>query len=368
MILNEKTDIKGLSDAELVRALSLEFGPSGCEDRVRDAIAERAREVADKVLVDRMGNLICKMSFGKGEERAKIMLAAHLDEVGFMIDGIRSDGMLTFGCVGGIDSSVVAGRKVLVGNEKGYVSGLICSKAIHHKDKKEREKAVDIEKLYIDIGQSSKEDAEKYVAIGDFAVFDSEFFRFGKEGRTLKCKALDDRMGCAALLEIMDKLKKEPLDADADIFFCFTVREEIGYSGAGSAAELADPELAIVLETTAISDIPETPPHRRVADVGEGAVLSIADRATIYDRELVEHTLELAKKQGIKAQLKRYVSGGNDAGKIHKRLCGIKTLAVSVPTRYLHSPACVASLDDYYAVRDLAYRILIDNTERKKQK
>ena len=360
--------IKNLSGVELVRELSLAFGPSGCEDRVRDMIEDRAKDVADKVVVDRMGNLICKMTFGSGDNRPKVMLAAHLDEVGFMVDGIRSDGMLTFGCVGGVDPSVVAGRKVLVGNEKTCVRGLICSKAIHHKDKKEREKAVEIDKLYIDIGQTSKEEAEKKVAIGDFVTFDSEFFCFGKDGRTLKCKALDDRMGCAALLEIMDMLKKEPIKADAEVYFCFTVREEIGYSGAGSAAELIDPELAIVLETTAISDIPETPPHRRVADVGAGAVLSLADRATIYDRELVEQSMALAKKNSINAQVKRYVSGGNDAGKIHRRLCGIQTLAVSVPTRYLHSPACVASLDDYYSVRDLAHAILIEHFERKMQK
>ena len=173
-------------------------------------------------------------------------------------------------------------------------------------------------------------------------------------------------MGCAAMLEIMDRLKKEPIDADADVYFCFTVREEIGYSGAGSAAELIDPSLAIVLETTAISDLPETPPHKRVADVGGGAVISIADRATIYDRELVEHALDLAQSRGIKAQIKRYISGGNDAGKIHKRLCGIKTLAISVPTRYLHSPACVASLDDHEAVRDLAEAIVREHFERKK--
>lgn len=364
--LNKRVDIRGLSDIALIRALSLAFGPSGCEDEVRDMIAERAREVADKVVVDRMGNLICRMSFGSGEKRSRVMLAAHLDEVGFMIDTVRSDGMLTFGTVGGIDPAVVAGRKVFVGNEEKRIRGLICSKAIHHKEKNEREKAVDIDKLYIDIGYNSKDEAEKQVAIGDFVAFDSEFFCFGKDGRTLKGKALDDRMGCAALLEIMDSLKKEPIEADADIYFCFTVREEIGYSGAGSAAELVDPELAIVLETTAISDLPDTPPHRRVADVGKGAVLSIADRATLYDRELVEHTLEIAKKNRIEAQIKRYVSGGNDAGKIHKRLAGIKTLAVSVPTRYLHSPACVASLDDYYSVRDLAHRILIDHFERKK--
>lgn len=358
-------DIKKLSGAELIEALALEFGPSGCECRVRDMIKARAEAVADKTVVDRVGNLICRMSFGRAEDRKRVMLCAHIDEVGFMIDGIRSDGMLTFGCVGGIDPSVLAGRKVTVGNEEALYSGLTCSKAIHHKEKEEREKAVGADKLYIDLGFTTKEEAEAKISVGDFGTFDSEFYRFGKDGDTLKCKALDDRMGCAAMLEIMDEWAKEPPQIDADVFFCFTVREEIGNSGAGGAASLIDPELAIVLETTAISDLPETAPHRRVADVGKGGVISVADRATIYDRELVDHALSLAERRGVAAQVKRYVSGGNDAGKIHKRLCGIKALAISVPTRYLHSPACVATLSDYESVRLLAKALIIDRYERK---
>ena len=351
------TDIRNLSGCELLEALSLEFGPSGCEDRVREMIELRAREVAHSVKKDRLGNLICKMSFGEGERR-KIMLSAHMDEVGFMIDGIRSDGMLTFGCVGGIDASVVAGRKVFVGNEKELISGVICSKAVHHKEKDERQKATPKDKLYIDVGFDSKEEAEKRVKIGDFATFDSEFYRFGKDGGTVKGKALDDRMGCAALLEAMDALAKEPLKENVDVYFCFTVREEIGYSGAGVAAAQIAPDFALVLESTAIGDIPDTPPHRRVADVGKGVVISVADRATIYERDAVEFALEVAKKNGIAAQIKRYVSGGNDAGKIHKALCGIKTLAMSVPTRYLHSPSCVAAIDDYISQRELTLEMI----------
>ena len=268
--------------------------------------------------------------------------------------------MLGYGCIGGIDPSVVAGRKILVGDEKGQISGIICSKAIHQKSPEEREKAVKHDKLCMDIGATSREEAEKLVKVGDYATFDSEFYAFGKGGRTLKCKALDDRMGCAAMLEIMDSFRADSPKSDIEVYFCFTVREEIGFSGAGTAAANIAPDLSIVLETTAIGDLPTTEACRRVADVGKGGVVSIVDRSTVYDRELVDRAMEIAKTREIPAQLKRYVSGGNDAGHIHKALEGVKALAISVPTRYLHSPACVASLDDYESVRDLAEAIMRD--------
>ena len=349
-----------MSGVELIRELSLAFGPSGCEDRVRELIRPRAEAVADRVAIDRMGDLIAVMSFGdkNADGRKKIMVSAHMDEVGFMVTDIREDGMLSFGCVGGIDSSVLAGRKVFVGNEDKLISGVICSKAIHHKSAEERETPTKARKMYIDIGVESKEKAEVQVAIGDFGTFDSEFYEFGKDGRTLKSKALDDRMGCAAMLEMMDSLRADPPKQNIDVYFCFTVREEIGYSGAGCVASLICPDYALVLETTAIGDLPETEACRRVADVGKGAVISVADRSTIYGREFVDLALELAKENGIASQIKRYVSGGNDAGHIHKSCEGVKTLAISVPTRYLHSPACVASIDDYESLRDLAQAVI----------
>ncbi len=354
-----------IQGVELIRALSLEFGPTGCEDRVREMIRPRAEAVADRVIVDRMGDLIAVMSFGDkdADDRKKIMICAHMDEVGFMVADIRDDGMLTFGCVGGIDPSVLAGRKVFVGNEEGFVSGVICSKAIHHKSPEERETPIKPRKMYIDIGAQSREEAEKKVAVGDFGTFDSEFYAFGKGGRTLKSKALDDRMGCAAMLEMMDSLRVDAPAANIDVYFCFTVREEIGRSGAECVANLLRPDYAIVLETTAIGDLPETEACRRVADVGKGGVISVADRSTIYRRDFVDLAMTVAKENGIAAQLKRYVSGGNDAGHIHKSTEGVKVLAISVPTRYLHSPACVASVDDYESVRDLAEAI-IRNSER----
>lgn len=358
-------DIMKLCGTELIRELSLEFGPSGCEDRVRELIRPRAEALADRTVVDRMGDLIALMSFGEpnAPDRKRIMVSAHMDEIGFMISSIREDGMLSFGCVGGIDPSVMAGRKVFVGNEKGFVSGVICSKAIHHKSAEERETPTKAKNMYIDIGADSREEAEKKVAIGDFGIFDSEFYEFGKNGRTLKSKALDDRMGCAAMLEIMDSLKANAPTENIDVYFCFTVREEIGRSGAGCVANRILPHYAIVLETTAIGDLPDTEAARRVADVGKGGVISVADRSTIYGREFVDLAFELAQKNSVPAQIKRYVSGGNDAGHIHKSTQGVKVLAISVPTRYLHSPACVATLDDYESVRDLV-EIIIRNSDK----
>lgn len=351
-------DISKLSSAELICELSLLFGPTGCEDRVADTLFSEAQRYADKVVRDRMGNVIAKFSFGEEKRRKRIMLSAHMDEVGFMIEEIKDDGMLTFACVGGIDPSVIAGRKVLVGNEKSLISGVICSKAIHHKSRSERDSAVDSERLYIDIGATDKDEAESLVSVGDFATFDSEFFTFGKDEKTLKCKAIDDRAGCAVLVEVMRRLKNEKIDADLDIYFCFTTREEIGLSGAEAVAERIRPEYAFVFESTAVGDIADTPSNKRVADLSHGAVISVADRGTIYDKELIDLAFKTAKEKNIPLQVKRYLSGGNDASHIHKSGTGVRTLAISIPTRYLHSATCVAHIDDYDSSCKIAYELL----------
>jgi endoglucanase len=339
------------ADISLIKELSLAFGPTGVEDEVAKLIDPKISRLADSVKLDRMGDLIARMTFGNGSK--KLMVSAHMDEVGFMVTEICEDGYLRFDTVGGISGSVLAGRRITLLGKEGKVNGLIASKAIHHKSKEEREKVLDAEKLYIDIGASSKEEAERYVEIGSEATFDSEFVLFGTDNRLVKSKALDDRMGCAAMIEVMESLAQDRPNIDLDVYFCFTVREEIGLSGALTAANAISPDFALVLETTAIGDIADTSPEARVADVGGGGVLSLMDRSTIYDRSFVEFLLKTSKKNGIKAQIKRYVSGGNDAGSIHKTGVGVRTAALSVPTRYLHSPACVASLDDYEALRDL---------------
>ena len=343
---------------ELIKRLSLTFGPSGCEGDVAQIIRGEIDGITDEITLDRMGNLIARMRFGDlgATDRKRVMVSAHMDEVGFMINEVKGNGYLGFDTVGGIDAGVLAGRRVTVRGETGDILGVIASKAIHHKDKKERKKPLGTEKLYIDIGVKSKEEAALLVDVGDFATYDSECYELG-DG-LIKGKALDDRMGCAAMIEAMRALKEQPPRVDSDVYFCFTVREEIGLSGAQTAAFAIRPDIAIVLETTAVADVLDVPYARRVAELRGGVVVSVMDRSTVYDKSLVNAALAVAKDKNIAAQLKRYVSGGNDAGHIHKTADGAKTLALSVPTRYLHSPSCVAATCDYYSQRDLLVELL----------
>jgi len=336
---------------KLLEELSRAFGPTGCEDSVGALICSIAEKYCSRYASDRMGNYVFRISPEVHTAHTKkIMISAHMDEVGMMITEIKDDGYLKFDLLGGIDERVLCGRNVIVGDENKRINGVIGSKAIHHQSAEERKKTTKVSDMYIDIGASSQEDAEKYVQIGDFATFDSEFIRFGKDSRLVKSKALDDRLGCAVMLEIMRKLSAGEIKNTNELYFCFTVREEVGLSGAQTVAQVIKPDYAIVLETTAVADIADVPPAQRVADLGEGGVVSVMDRSTIYNKKLVSYVLELAELKGIKAQVKRYVSGGNDAGHIHKSGNGVKTVAISAPTRYLHSPACVASLDDYDAI------------------
>ena len=346
---------------KLIERLCTCFGPSGCEDEVRQTIIRELDGLpSEKVQkrTDRMGNLLVRMRFGDidSPDRLCVMASAHMDEVGFMVNCIKPDGYLGFDTVGGISQSVLAGRRVTVRTEEGDLAGVIASKAIHHKDKKERKKTATVDKLYIDIGAKDTDDAKERVRIGDFAVFDSPTYLFG-EG-LIKAKALDDRMGCAAMIETIRELSDNPAHVNADVYFCFTVREEIGLSGAKTAAYEIRPDIAIVLETTAVADVLDVPDSGKVAELGGGVAVSVMDKSTVYDKGLVTKAMELSDTYGIKAQLKRYVSGGNDAGHIHKTADGARTLALSVPTRYLHSPACVAAINDYFAQRELLVTLI----------
>lgn len=357
-----------LSSIELIKKLCGTFGPSGCEKDTANAVMSEIADIAPNARFDKMGNLIAIMRFGdiSAPSRPRVAVFAHMDEVGFMINEVKAEGYLGFDTVGGISESVMAGRRVLVLGKKGYINGVIASKAIHHKSKDERQNVIPTDKLYIDIGARNADEAREYADIGDFAVFESEFYEFG-EGY-VKAKALDDRMGCAAMVEIMRSLCERPPQLDVDICFCFTVREEIGLSGAKTAAFELRPDIAVVLETTAVADIADTPASQRVADTGGGVAVSVMDRSTVYDRELAELALELAREHKIPAQVKRYVSGGNDAGTVHKTADGVRTAALSVPTRYLHSPACVAHMNDYISQKELCEQIIrnIDRLYKEK--
>ena len=337
---------------ELIERLCSLFGPSGCEFAVAEFISSQCSDVCDTIKTDRLGNLIATISCGK-ENATRLMVSAHMDEVGFMVNEITDDGYLKLDTVGGIEDKIISGKRVLIGDENSQIKGVISSLAIHHKKREDRANVTPLSAMYVDIGATSKEEATKYADIGTYATFDSEFYSFGADENKLKGKAIDDRMGCAVMIEAMRRLYPVKETLSCDIYFSFTVREEIGISGARVAAQTITPDFAIVLETTAIADIADVAERSRVAIQGNGGAISLMDRSTIYDKEFINSALDLAKKKDIPVQVKKYVSGGNDAAHIHKSGVGVRTLALSVPTRYLHSPACVADIRDYRSTLDL---------------
>ena len=337
---------------ELLRELCLEFGPTGCEGRVAELIISKLGDLEYKK--DRLGNIIVRVP---RENAPKLMISAHMDEVGFIVNEITEDGYLKFSTLGGIDPRVLCSKHVTVEGKEGLIPGVIASKAIHHQTAEERKKLTPIKSMYIDIGASSREDAEKMTGIGYSATFDSDFVIYGENKEFIKSKAIDDRLGCAVMLDILSTLGE---DNPFDLYFCFTVREEIGLSGARTVAQTIDPDFAVILESTAVADLPDVPDSRKVARLGEGGAISLRDNSTIYDRDFVRFALELAKEKGIAAQIKQYVSGGNDAGSIHKSVDGVRCLAISAPSRYIHSPANVISVKDYLAISELV-RAIIEN-------
>jgi len=326
----------------LLEELCLLNGISGDEREVRDFIISQIKGFCD-YSVDALGNLI---AYKKGKKTApkKLMLCAHMDEVGFIVTSIKSDGSIKFAPVGGIDSAVCLGREVFIGKNK--LPGVIGGKAVHNLSDDEKKKFPEISSLYIDIGASSKEEAEKFVSLGDSICFKSDFISFGSG--MLKGKAIDDRAGCAMLIELI----KEEWEYDA--FFVFTVQEEIGTRGAKTASNIVKPDFAIVLETTTASDIPGAEDEKRVCELGKGAVVSYMDRSTIYDKELYRLAFEIGREKNIPVQTKTMVAGGNDSGAIHVSGSGVRTAAISVPCRYLHSPSCVVKESDIFACKELA--------------
>ena len=321
-------------------------GVSGNEKEVREFICNEI-DGSCEYEIDPLGNII---AFKKGKKAPdkKLMIAAHMDEVGLIVTSIKADGTLKISPVGGVDAGVVIGRQVLVGDEK--LVGVIGAKAVHNLSAEEKKTAPKFSKLYVDIGASNKEEAEKHVSMGDIITFKSEFIEFGND--KIKGKAIDDRAGCAIMIELIKG------ELEYDITFVFTVQEEIGTRGAKVATYTVKPDFAIVLETTTAADIPVASEEKRVCELGGGAVVSYMDRATIYDRELYKLAFTVAAEKNIPIQTKTMVAGGNDSGAIHVSNGGVRTLAISAPCRYLHSPSCVVNGSDLIACRDLA-KVLI---------
>ncbi|MEG1427126.1 MAG: M42 family peptidase, partial [Oscillospiraceae bacterium] len=303
---------------------------------------------ADSIAVTPLGNIIAEKK-GKQMPNQKLMLSAHMDEVGMIVTDIDEKGFLSFATVGGIDNSVLLGKSVLV-NEN--ISGVIGGKPVHLMSGDELERAIPVEKLTVDIGAATKEEAKKVVSIGDSIHF-LPFFECLRG--TVKGKALDDRVGCLLLVELLKT------DLEFDTSFTFSVQEEVGLRGAQTAANIALPDIVIAVEGTVAGDVLDTKGAKAVTKMGKGPAVSIIDKGTMYDREFFKLAFEIAKELNIPCQPRTGAVGTNDAGAMHKAGRGARAIAVSVPCRYIHSPLSMARVSDmenaFLLLRELVKRV-----------
>lgn len=332
-----------MADLALLEKLCSLPGVSGEEEAVREAILEEIRPYADAVSVTPLGNILVQKK-GKVPSKTKLMLSAHMDEVGLIVTNITDKGLLKFDTVGGILKMVLCGRSVTVLGKNGPVNGVMGCAPVHLMKGKDEDKPMPVEDLSIDIGAANREEAARYVSPGDRVVFDSIWD--ASRGRIIS-KALDDRAGCVILIDLIKK------DLPCDMTFAFTVQEEVGLYGAQTAANAVRPQAAIVVESTTAADVPGVTEENKVCRVGKGPVVSFMDRRTIYDKIYYRMAMDAAEEKGIPCQPKLGVAGGNDAGAIAPSGEGVRTIAVSLPCRYLHSAFSMISEEDFHHGEEL---------------
>jgi endoglucanase len=338
-----------------LKALSEAFGPSGCEDEVRQVVLKAIADKVDEVQVDALGNVIAVQK-GTANPGFKVMVAAHMDEVGFMISHATEQGFLHFVKVGGIDDRVLPAKAVRIrprirGSKKAgpakdatgpstdKLPGVITIKPVHLTTRSERGQVMSYDKLAIDIGARSKKEAEGLVDRGAYAAFDVAFDELAD---VVKGKAFDDRAGCAALVALIER-GPYPFD----LYPAFTTMEEVGMRGARVAGYSVMPDAAFVLEGTICDDSPRKEDLSPTTELGKGPAISAMDRSVVADRRLLQLVVETAEQEGIPYQFRQPGKGSTDAGAIHLAKTGVPTLVVSVPSRYIHSPVSMLSKSDF---------------------
>ena len=311
--------------------------PAGEEKRIRKALLAEARSLCgeENVRIDRMGNVLC---FKKGREPGKphVCVSAHMDEVGFIIMGATEDGLLRFRPIGSIDPRVVVSKRILVGED--LVPGVIGAMAIHLQSVADRERVLDYDGLFIDIGAKDKDEALGKCPAGTYAYFDTPYMTFG-DGFVC-AKALDDRVGCYTILELLKD------SYPCDVTFAFVTLEEGGMRGSQGAAFAIQPDIAINLEGTAANDLGDVDSQFQVCCPGQGVAVSFMDKSSISQRRLFQKMLAIARENDVPHQVKRGVTGSNDAANYQRAASGALTCVLSVPCRYIHSGASVCCLSD----------------------
>jgi len=335
-----------MRELTLLKKLSMVFGPSGCEDGIAQLLRETLLPYADAVTEDRLGSLIFLYK-GTGQSRKnapvngrvyeRLMLAAHMDEPGFMIQSVDDKGYphptkLSVG-----DGSLLTGRSVTVGNGEKQVSGYMGAMPAHKSGG-----AAKLDSLYVDIGAKDREEAEKYVCPGDFGVFRTDFEILGSSEPSLKGKALGDRAGCAVLAEVLIRLAEAGFRPAFDTCFCFTRRKKIGTSGITAAAALVEPDVGILLAPADIPALSDGP-----VSTGKGPILPFIDKEIVYDQPITRFLLALGEQLGIPCQSAAAPLGHRDGGALLRTGKGVRCASVSIPVRYCQGSASVMKQADY---------------------
>ena len=334
----------GNPQLKLLEQLCNVIAVSGDERDVRRIVLEAVKPYADDVKVDALGNVLVNKT-GTDKKRLRVMLDAHMDEVGLMIVDDEGEGLYRFEMVGGIDVRHLVGKQVYVGKDR--IPGVIGAKPIHLMNADEYTKKVPLDALRIDLGLSGK------AKVGDRAGFAT---RFRRVGPSIMAKSIDDRIGVATLIELLQQAPP-----NVDLCAAFSVQEEIGLRGAKVAAQYFNPDLAIAIDSTPANDLPLHDGSENISyntKLGLGPAIYVADGSTLHDPRLVRFLRETAEAEKIPYQIRQPGGGGTDSGAIQRALAGIPTVSVSVPHRYTHSPVSITRLDDWKHTLQLLHAAL----------
>lgn len=348
------------NNIEWLKSLSETCGVSGFEERIKALLLERLQGKAD-VSYDKLGSIIFT-AIGKAEG-PKIMLASHMDEIGFMVKYITKEGFLRFICLGGWWEQVMLGQRVTVHGKKGDLVGVIGSKPPHILTAEERNKVVQKKDMYIDIGAKNEEEARALGVFEGCAVTPYASFATMGDGKTLLGKAWDNRIGCAVMVDVMEHLQKN--DHPNTVYGVATVQEEVGLRGAQTSVNLLKPDIAFVIDTCVAGGTPGVADEIAPSKIGEGIAITIYDAGMIPNTALRDYTFKIADKLKIPVQISISEGGSTDGGRIHLHDSGVLTLTFSIPTRYIHSHQSIIHIDDYLNAVKLI-DALLQKIDRKK--
>ncbi len=337
---------------DLLRELTAAAGVSGFEGEVRRIMRERLAPLAH-IELDRLGCIIAKKTGDR--ENPTVMLAAHMDEIGFMVKAITADGFLRFTPLGGWPEQVLLAQRVIIKGRNGDVPGVIGSKPPHLMDREERKKMVKIKDMFIDVGAKDRKEVDSFgIRPGD-PIVPVESWEAMKNEKFIMAKAIDDRAGCGLLIEVCEKLKDN--DHPNTLYAVGTVQEEVGTRGAATSVAVIDPDVALVLDVSIATDVPGLKEEVE-GKLGQGPTIGLYDSSMIPNIKLRDLCIQTAKEYNIPYQYSIMEGGGTDGGRIHLHGTGVPSLVIGVPVRYIHSHVGIMHLDDYLWARQLLVELI----------